>query len=642
MAPSLPRPSFEELRAARLGERLELLAHWLPEATAEEIAILAESWFGDMRDSGGAEWQALVLRWVEVDPEAALAVGRAGAERLLRSSISHSANTITPLHYVYRAWARVDTDRALDSLLREPPLIFRGLLQSVRRMVDEEKARAWALRHPEREELEFLRRNTGSAPLDLSDPAKAAAQADDKTSMRDVGQIADAWAAQDPAAALAWARELPEGRRRDTALAGVVKGLLKSDPAQARAVLDTLPHHIGRAQLEAEYTAKLAESDPGAALAYAREKLHGMARLEAITGVAAALSKTDPLGALKLLREHGVGDFDAAGLARVEITGPGRSMGGASRNPQLESVLKAAASHDPAGVMDLLAQTGSIRQPHQWEMEYASRHGRGSLARDILGAWMEQDTTAAARWLGNQPASEVLQPFLKDVAEKWHAQDAAGLQAYAATLPAGDTRETFVRQTAALMAATDPAGALEWAGQHGRPETMGATFQTLAAADPATALEFFGDLAPEQQGAQLQHLADQLGRRDPAAAVDFYASLPAGQQATVRLRDTAIAYAKADPQAASEWIATLPETPARDTAISGLVDYLIKDSSDPDPESAAHWAAASLDEEARQRRLQRVAEAWFRRAPAEARRQIETSGLPPAVKQSLLRHAPAR
>ncbi len=90
-----------------------------------------------------------------------------------------------------------------------------------------------------------------------------------------------------------------------------------------------------------------------------------------------------------------------------------------------------------------------------------------------------------------------------------------------------------------------------------------------------------------------------------------------------------------------EWITSLPATEAKDTAISGLVDYLITESSEPDPLAAAHWAAASIDPAGRDRRVQRVAEAWFRRDPQGAPAAIAGSGLPSEIKQSLLDHAPS-
>lgn len=96
-----------------------------------------------------------------------------------------------------------------------------------------------------------------------------------------------------------------------------------------------------------------------------------------------------------------------------------------------------------------------------------------------------------------------------------------------------------------------------------------------------------------------------------------------------------------DPQAASEWIATLPNTQAKDSAISGLVDYLVEFASEPDPEAAAHWATASLETTAQERRLEQVAKAWFARSPEQAPAQIEASSLSGSVKEFLLRYGPS-
>lgn len=644
-APPQPRPSFDELKAAAETDRLRLLVRWLPEAAAEEIGALAQAWFSDAHDSGNEVWQALVTRWVEVDPEAALAMGRVGAERLLKGIRRvGGGNAITMLHHVYRAFSRVDADRALASLLREPPHLFRALKGSIRHLASEEKLRAWAMSHPERTNLEFLRKlKENTNEIDLSDPVKAASQVDEKTGSLKLAYIARQYAGKDAAAALAWARGLPEGRQRDRALCGVAEALLKTDPAQARTMIDSLPHHLGRAKLETQYAGALAAADPKAALAFANENLHGITRLEAITSAALALSKTDPLEAFRLLREHHITDFGAAGLGRMEILAPESSSTSVGRTSveEMEAILRAAAIRTPDEVLDFLAQSRSLQSRDRWD-DPSSQSGQGAIARGIINDWLASDTEAAARWLGQQAPEKDLRLFVKSAAEKWFAQDAAGLQAYVASMPPSEARAAFVGNTAVLMAASDPAGALEWAGQAGGAQGMGAAFHSLASANPSVAMEFFDALPATQQQAQLQHLTDHLGSRDPVAAADFYATLPAEQQAEVKLRDTILAFAKADPQAASEWIAALPETPAKDSAISGLVDYLIQESSDPDPEAAAHWAAASLGEEAQQRRLQRVAEAWFQRAPQDARQQIESSSLSPAVKNTLLRHAPKR
>lgn len=247
------------------------------------------------------------------------------------------------------------------------------------------------------------------------------------------------------------------------------------------------------------------------------------------------------------------------------------------------------------------------------------------------------DPAKAAASLGD----EMIKYNAPLVAQEWAKKDPAAVQAFASGLPSGPARDGFIMETARLMAADDVVGALTWAGQSGGEQAVGATFRALAEATPEVAAGYFTTLPPSQQTEQLQALADSLGKRTPAAAVEFFNSLPADQQAAVKLYDTTIAYAKQDAQAASAWITTLPETKAKDTAISGLVDYLIKESSDPDPEAAAYWAAASVDPGGRDRQLKRVAEAWFQRDPVGARTAIEATTLALATKQKLLSHEPA-
>ena len=189
------------------------------------------------------------------------------------------------------------------------------------------------------------------------------------------------------------------------------------------------------------------------------------------------------------------------------------------------------------------------------------------------------------------------------------------------------------------MAGNDPVAALTWTAQAGGAEALGSLFQVISQTNPELAVTYFASLPGEVQATRMQELTDILGKRSPGAAVGFYQSLPPEQQASVKLYDTTVSFAREDPKAASEWVTTLPPTMAKDTAISGLVDYLIKQSSDPDPEAAAHWAAASVDAEGRGRRLQRVSEAWFKRDPAGAAAAINASALPADVKQTLLIHA---
>ncbi|MFN0125244.1 MAG: hypothetical protein ACKV19_00990, partial [Verrucomicrobiales bacterium] len=636
-----PRPTLAELNAADPRARLGLLIRWLSAATAEEVASLAHAWFGESRAGGTTQWHLVTLRWVDLDPMAAAAFGRAYTDRFLRTTVDWDSSGIamnTPLDPVYRAWGKRDPDAALASLAQEPRKYRKHLASGLGGMVDDERARAWALAHPELHEFAGWRADkSGAAQLDMSNPAKAAAELRPDAPYFQAAHIAGEWMKSDPDAALAWARGLTDSKHRRHALQSVMHGFLASDPARARPLIDELPAGLSRAQVEASYAAVLAKTDPEAALRHATESLRGTARLEAIAGIAAEKGKTDPLAALKMLSDHGIGDFGVGALNNVHVEGPHTAMGGSSGVGAVSEVLKAAAALDPVGVMQLLADTGTLRPGNR-----DGSFGRDStLGNTLFSEWTARDTHAAARWLAGQPTSPGIISLAQLTADRWPAHDVAGLQSLATQFAPGDARDTVVAEAARRLVSADPAGALSWAAQTGGESAFSVAFRHLAESDPQSAVALYAEsLTSPQQDAQRQTLTDQLARRSATDAIAFFESLPPEAQAGVKLHDTTRAYARQDPEAASEWIAALPPTAAKDTAISGLVEYLLSDAAEPDPVAAAHWAAASPDPEGRNRRLQRVAEAWIRRNPTGFRTAIADSGLPPNIQSALLNHAP--
>ncbi len=642
----MPPPGMEELHAALESDRLRLLIRWLPEAGAAEIAALAGEWFAENANvgSGNEVWQVLVQRWVEVDAAAALAHARLISRRWA-SHFKNGGNITTPLHYAYRALGRYNPELAFAFLAGETDPAFKFLIEEVQRGAGVEKTRAWALSLPDRVDLAFLRKEESKDPVVMTDPAKVVAALTPQELKHQGGFLAGEWAKKDPTAALAWANGLESGKVRTEALVAIATTLLTTDPAAALKVLESMPPTAARSRLGADYVGALAKTDPESAWKYLEANLKGVARLQGIATLAAAKSATDPAGALKMLREHGIGDLNRSSLMKTKVDSPGRSsVGFYPGSDFVGQVLKAAAVKDPAGVMQLLAETGSIHKDRAREDPFSGEgpHSEGYLARSLFKEWAAKDPAAAARWTASQTPGEGMRDLAKSATAPWFAADPAGVRAFAASLPEGAGRNDFIQTTASLMAGNDPAGALTWTAQTGGAEALNSVFQSLAQSNPELAAAHFAAMPAEVQAARMQELTDNLGKRAPGAAVGFYQSLPPDQQASVKLYDTTVSFARQDPKAASEWVTTLPPTMAKDTAISGLVDYLIKQSSDPDPEAAAYWAAASVDAEGRGRRLQRVGEAWFKRDPVGAAAAIEASALPADVKQSLLNHASAK
>jgi len=637
------RPTLQELKAAAEPERLRLLVRWLPQADAAEVGALAMEWFPEAKGSGDAVWQMLVQRWVEVDAAAAMSHSQKISRKWI---LGHGMmDTTTPLHYAYSALGKLDGNLALAWLVGEKGHLLKRVAENLTAILGKDKMKDWALSLPERTDLDFLRNGKVYQELDLSDPAKAAASLT-REQLRYQGEsVASEWAKKDPAAALVWAKGLPESTIRSKALNAVLKELVKTDAAGALAEIEAMPANAFRAGIGSAYAGALAKTNPEAAMAFVNSNLKGVARMEGIAAIAAAGAASDPAGAFQLLKEHGVGDLKRHVLATAEIKSPTMTLFGHSTgSDSVDKVLKAAAVKNPEGVMQFLSDAGSIlllknRYPGE---SLDNPNSVGYLGRSLFKDWAGKDPAAAARWTATQPGSEAILNLAKTAAAPWFASDPSAVQSFAASLPVGPGRDRFVQTTANLMAVDDPAGALAWTMKTGSESALEPVFQNLSRTNPEMAAAKFASMPAAVQAFQAQELTDILGKRAPAAAVGFYQNLPVEQQASVKLYDTTISYARQDPQAASEWITTLPPTMAKDTAISGLVDYLIKQSSDPDPEAAAHWAAASIDAGGRGRRLKRVAEVWFQRDPAGAAGAIQSAALTDEVKQTLLSHAPAK
>jgi hypothetical protein len=648
-APQLPKPpegspaappSLAELKAASREDRLRLLVRWLPGADSADIAALAEEWYSKPTGSGDEVWQTLVMAWLESDPGPALDFSRKITKAFL-ATLS-DGNAMTPLDYAYQALGRVNPELALARLIEESPLLLKRVATGFQTSLGPEKMRAWAESVPGHPELAFLRNPENSNIfLDLTDPAKAAASLTAAQRKTQLESVAAAWAEKDPDAAIAWVKSMEDAFQKSKGLAAIASALAKSNPARALELMASMPASPLLAKAGTDYVAALAKNDPEVAKAYLEAHLKGTNRLQGIAAIAAGQASTDPAGALRLLRENGIGDLSQTLSSMASVQSPSmRSFGAFVGADFAGDALKTIASTDPSGALQLLADTGSFVQSSSDRSDLLT--GQLDMPRTLFQDWAGKDPAAAARWAAGAATAEGSQRELLQAATgPWFAKDPAGAQAFAAALPESPGKDGMIRSLVELMSATDPAGALTWAGKNAGPDTFSTVCGYMAKAHPGETAAQFASLPPEQQSASMQALTDSLSQRSAAAALNFYQSLPSEQQATVKLRDTAMAYARQDPQAASEWITTLPPTNAKDTAISGLVDYLITQSADPDPESAAHWAAASIDQAGRGRRLERVAEAWFELNPAGAAAAISASNLPSDVKQTLLSHAPA-
>lgn len=136
--------------------------------------------------------------------------------------------------------------------------------------------------------------------------------------------------------------------------------------------------------------------------------------------------------------------------------------------------------------------------------------------------------------------------------------------------------------------------------------------------------------ADKNNGAVNYGISTEWGWRDGAANVQWLDSLGGNQSAAYG--PALGGWAKVDPLAASQYVANMPPSTSRDSAIGGMVySHRWEDSV-----ASITWANQISDPKGRQDALTMTAEAYVRKDPAAAA-WLPGSGLPVETQQRLLR-----
>ena len=92
-------------------------------------------------------------------------------------------------------------------------------------------------------------------------------------------------------------------------------------------------------------------------------------------------------------------------------------------------------------------------------------------------------------------------------------------------------------------------------------------------------------------------------------------------------------WARQDPQAAATWLSSQPQGSNRDMAVKRFAES----ASSSEPQLAWQWAMTIRDPGRRREALERVAPSYMRINGADARNEIQNSGLPADVLDRLLK-----
>lgn len=368
-------PTLNEVLDASGLDRPLRMALFLQNATSDELrhAIdrCREEQIYDLSVT-----DAIWLKWVEIDREAAMAHDPSGSAS-------------------WWAWTKVDPEAAFAAAQEKPAAletVVRALGQS-----DPARAQEWIARHPALDTVHVWDGILdGVSKGDVAAAARLAFEKmkDPQARHMDFHKYVTGWAGREPAAALEWAQSLPGASERRRALDVVLKGLITTDPAAALREIPHAPPGYTRFQRTAEAVVALSGADPETALQAANALPNSAERRHVLAALAENLAARDPSAALSIM--SGLG-WKTAGTAAGWIYSNGD---GTVEKGHLEPDMHAP---EPASnPLSVLARTA----PQETLEALKTAPEAAPHAFNLMYSWAGSQPEAASAWLARQPAGD--------------------------------------------------------------------------------------------------------------------------------------------------------------------------------------------------------------------------------------------
>jgi hypothetical protein len=247
-------------------------------------------------------------------------------------------------------------------------------------------------------------------------------------------------------------------------------------------------------------------------------------------------------------------------------------------------------------------------------------------AKGLAREFVKKDPAAAFAWIKGLPKENQAQVAHGAFQTLSHTDSEAALK-FLVTEKELPNRDEFAEQMAKGWAATKPEEALAWA--KGLPEDLSAravqgAMEHLAEKNFDAALKEVAALTPAQQDGALKALADNI--TDPsrvAGVLQLVEQSPEGPGRMAATMKSLHEWTRADPEAASAWLAAQPDGPTRDGAIAGFGGAAVV--SKNDPVAGLEWTTAISDSRGRGEALRANIKNWADYDPEAARAWVQSS-----------------
>ncbi len=423
----------------------------------------------------------------------------------------------------------------------------------------------------------------------------------------DAHRFFSVWAERDPTAAVAHLAAIPDRFTRWGAANGLTAEWAAIDPVAARDWVNQLPDSEIRGGAINGLCHQLAEIDPPQAIQFALSlgdpaKLSG--RLSGIIRIQAA---SDPQAALETLNR-----------LPPEI----------SRGPLCQAIIESLIAEEP-----LLAGEFALTLPPSEAQSTALQNVATRLSHDSL--------QTALDWINSAiPAGPTRTTVFRNT-----LITAAHADPRAVAPLVTDLRSNLHLNVAMNVALNwvriDPQAAAAWASQfpedQNRVAVMSSLAQSWANIDPTATLSFaLRQTNPQEQASMLQTIGGEWAFYAPSEAHTVLDQLPTDDARKNFVGGMIAMLGRRQPQAAAELVASLPAGAVHDSAARAY----ISNAAYRDLPLASRVANSIADNSVRQEALASIAHIWMWKDRVAASAWLATTDLPEATKQRLLAPTP--
>lgn len=328
---------------------------------------------------------------------------------------------------------------------------------------------------------------------------------------------------------------------------------------------------------------------------------------------------------LKQLTPENAQDFAEAARAGGRRFG----FGGGNRD-KLGLVLNAWAKLDGAAAMEYATA----------EREGEGRGGRGGRGDwgggesfSALSGWATTDPDGAKAWLDGQEDGRTKGFLTAALIEGLITTDPDSAMNYISNLPADDEgRGRYTSMIASEKLEQGLQSALSWFDSISDPELKsGAAFRIAmdyGREDPAAAAAWAVDSGSDRT---LGMVAGNYARANLDASLDWALTLD-GENQSAAMGAIFDRWADDDALAASEFLVTMKDGTAKDSAVRSLANELSRE----DPQSALTWASSIGESKLRNDTIEPLARRWLRSDESAATAWLTEANLPDETLENIL------